>query len=142
MIRIIIIISQFLNRTKFERPELLLLKASSYLSIGHSKTLLVNPIINLETLLQNIPKIKNHNDPGHSDSGSDEINLTYDGGGSENTKSVKALTSKLSILYLNLKGTRSPRGFYEVVQPRKTSKCDNFEKICTHNFFVVKRVAF
>ena len=27
-------------------------------------------------------------------------------------------------------------------KPRKTSKCVNFKKICTYNFFLVRRVAF
>ena len=52
------------------------------------QTPLVNPIINLERLLEKVLKnreyeaIKCHNTPGDNDYGSYEINLPYYGGGS------------------------------------------------------------
>ena len=67
------------------------------------QTLLVNPIIDLERLVEKVLKkgeylaIKCHNTSGDNDSGSYEINLSYYGGGSPeewfvwNDKLLKAL---------------------------------------------------
>ena len=69
------------------------------------QTPLVNPIIDPERLLQKVLKgeylaIKCHNTPGNNDSGSYEIDLPYDGGGSPEgllvwkDKLLKALDSQ------------------------------------------------